>query len=63
MLETVQKVGAFFLCVLRDQKASQVKHGKESVCQCGRFRRLGFEPWIRKIPLEKGMAIHSSIVA
>ena len=27
------------------------------------FRRPGFESWIRKIPLEKGMATHSSILA
>ena len=28
--------------------------------QCGRPR---FDPWVGKIPLEKGMGIHSSIVA
>ena len=28
-----------------------------------RYRRPGFDPWVRKIPLEKGMAIHSSILA
>ena len=32
--------------------------GKESAC-----RRLGFDPWVWKIPLEKGMATHSSILA
>ena len=26
-------------------------------------RRLGFDPWVRKIPLEEGMATHSSILA
>ena len=25
--------------------------------------RHGFDPWVRKIPLEKGMATHSSILA
>ena len=25
--------------------------------------RRGFDPWVRKIPLEKGMATHSSILA
>ena len=25
---------------------------KESVCQCRRCKRLGFDPWVRKIPLE-----------
>ena len=24
--------------------------GKESACQCRRRRRLGFDPWVRKIP-------------
>ena len=33
---------------------------KESPCQC---RRHVFDPWIRKIPLEEGMATHSSILA
>ena len=33
---------------------------KESVCQC---RRHEFDLWVRKIPLEKGMATHSSILA
>ena len=34
--------------------------GKESACQC---RRHGFDPWVGKIPLEKEMATHSSILA
>ena len=33
---------------------------RESACQC---RRLGFDPWVRKIPLEKELATHSSILA
>ena len=24
--------------------------GKESTCQCRRCKRLGFHPWVRKIP-------------
>ena len=24
--------------------------GKEPVCQCGRYKKRGFNPWIRKIP-------------
>ena len=24
--------------------------GKEPACQCKRFKRCGFEPWVRKIP-------------
>ena len=24
--------------------------GKESICQCQRHRRCGFDPWVRKIP-------------
>ena len=34
--------------------------GKESTCQ---YRRRGFDPWVRKIPLEEGMATPSSILA
>ena len=34
--------------------------GQEPACQ---FRRQGFSPWVGKIPLEKGMAIHPSILA
>ena len=34
--------------------------GKEYACQC---RRHGFNCWIRKIPLEKAMATHSSLLA
>ena len=35
-------------------------NGKESACQC---RRYGFNPWVRKISLEKEMAVHSSFLA
>ena len=34
--------------------------GKESACQC---RRCRFHTWVRKTPLEEGMATHSSILA
>ena len=34
--------------------------GKESACQCRGHR---FNPWVRKIPLEKEKAAHSSILA
>ena len=30
--------------------ASQMVHGKESVCQCRRHKRGQFTPWVRKIP-------------
>ena len=29
----------------------------------GDNRRCGFDPWVGKIPLEKGVATHSSILA
>ena len=29
----------------------------------GTQRECGFDPWIKKIPLEEGMATHSSILA
>ena len=37
--------------------------GKEFACQCRRHRRLGFDLWISKIPLEKGTASRFSILA
>ena len=37
--------------------------GKEPACQCRRHKRFGFDPWVGKIPLEEGMATHSSILA
>ena len=33
---------------------------KVSTCQC---RERGFNPWVGRIPLEKEMATHSSILA
>ena len=37
--------------------------GKESTCQCRCGKSHRFGPWVRKIPLEKGMTAHSSILA
>ena len=37
--------------------------GKESACQCRRHERLGFDPWLGKIPLEEEMVTHSSVLA
>ena len=36
--------------------------GKESTCQCRRLKRCRFDPWVRKIPLEKEMATHSNLL-
>ena len=36
--------------------------GKEPACQCRRCKKWGFDPWVGKIPLEEGMATHSSIL-
>ena len=36
---------------------------KESACQCRRCERLGFDPWVGKIPLEEEMVTHSSVLA
>ena len=30
---------------------------------CLQYKRLGFDSWVRKIPLEKEMATYSSILA
>ena len=40
-------------------RASWWLSGKESTCQC---RRHGFDPWVRKIPLEKEIATHSNFL-
>ena len=37
--------------------------GKNPMFQYRRHKRRGFDPWIGKIPLEAGMATHSSILA
>ena len=37
-------------CRVGVRGASQMAHGKESACQCMRYRRCGFHPWFRKIP-------------
>ena len=29
---------------------SRLLSGKESICQCRRYRRHGFDPWVKKIP-------------
>ena len=35
----------------------------QSVKKPSAFRRPGFDPWVGKIPLEKGMETHSSNLA
>ena len=37
--------------------------GKESICQCRKCKRHGFDPWVWEDPLEEGMATHSRILA
>ena len=37
--------------------------GKEAPCNVGDITRHWFDPWVRKIPWEWGMAIHPSIFA
>ena len=45
-------------------RASQVVLVVEKpACQRRRHKRRRFDPWIGKIPLEEGMATHSSILA
>ena len=36
--------------------------GKEPACRCKRRKKHGFTHWVGKIPLEEGMATHSSIL-
>ena len=37
--------------------------GEVSTCQCRRHKRHRFDPWVRKIPLEEGMATHTTTLA
>jgi len=37
--------------------------GGSAVRICLLCRRGGFDPWVAEIPLEKGMATHSSVLA
>ena len=37
--------------------------GEDPACWCRRCKRCGFNPWVGKIPLEEGIATHSSILA
>ena len=49
-----------FRAGLQFQMFSRWLSGKESTCQC---RRCGFNPWVRKAPLEEEMATLSSRLA
>jgi len=40
----------FSLEVLRDYGLLRWHSDKEPACRCRRCRRLGFDPWVRKIP-------------
>ena len=43
------------ICVpTTDAKEAEVgASGKEPACQCKRHKRLGFDPWVKKIPWRK----------
>ena len=45
------------------QNAAGDTRGKEPACQYRRCRRCGFDLYVGKIPLEEGMATHSSFLA
>ena len=36
---------------------------KNPPTNAGEVKRYRFDPWVRKIPLEEGMATHSSVLA
>ena len=59
----VYKVTYAYLCVCVCARVGMLLpswcSSKESAGQC---RRCGFNPWVRKIPLEKKMAAHSNIL-
>ena len=58
---TYQSFLRFVLCITWASPGGA--SGKEPTCQCRRHKRCGFNPWVEKIPLEEGMATHSSILA
>ena len=53
----------FTLNVNEMLKLPGASSGKEPACQCRTWKRHRFDPWVWKIPLEKEMAAHSSILA
>ena len=53
----------FFILLLYHDSFPGSNSGKEHACQCRRRKRHGFDPWVRKIPPEKKMSTHSSILA
>ena len=64
-----KSVGFFFSFICNLSETPQAlgflggTSGKEPACQCKKYKRLGFDPWVRDDPLEEGMATHSSILA
>ena len=44
-------------------RASQRAHGKESACQCRRYKKRRLNPWVGKIPSSRKYATHSNILA
>ena len=36
---------------------------KNPACQCRRYKRCGFDPWVGKIPWRRGMATDSNTLA
>ena len=60
-MSLVTKVTDFFFLESLLSVPSSLDGKKEKIClQC---RTPGFNPWVGKIPLEKRMATHSSILA
>ena len=59
-------LSALAQCVLRCCDVSEDRGGfpgDASACQRRRLKRPGFNPWVRKIPLEEEMAAHCNILA
>ena len=46
-----------------DSSSPDGASGKETACQCRRYKRLEFDPWVGKVPLEEGTTTHSRILA
>ena len=44
-----------FRAILRINYINEWCSGKESICQCRRYKRCMFDPWVRKIPWRRNL--------
>ena len=51
-----------YIYIYTSQVAQVIKKKKKPTCQCRKPKRPGFDPWVGKVPLEKGMATHPNML-